>query len=156
MCVCVCAVRIYYSRRMLFYEHLEIMDATKDRGMNLQLQSGWANRAWTQTLAATLGLLVDGLVLQQLQISDAAAGDHEGRERAETFLRLVLGTASKRAWSMAVYDLPGKTFAGFLDPNLHSAAGAVNRCQTDCEIVQKALRLQGDAACADSQVCPRI
>ena len=104
-------------------------------------------------LAATLGLLVDDAVLQQLDISGPAMGDEVAQQRAETFTQLVLRTASKRTWSMSVYDLPGKAFAGLLDPVVQNAARSLAQCQRDCEVVQKAQQLQDDPACSDVEAC---
>ena len=106
--LCLPVARLYYSRRMLFYEHVELLEAAKNREANLQIQAGWASRSWTQVVSATLGLLVDKTALHQLGIKNAP-GDANIRQRAEAFVRLIFGTASKRAWSMSVYDLPGKS-----------------------------------------------
>ena len=133
---------------MLFYEHLEIMEATKDRAMNLALQAGWANRSWCQVVSSTLALLVDEGVLSEIDIRSTAPGDEGAQQRTETFARMVIGTG---AWSMAVYELPGKAFAGLLDEDLHAARSALEQCQSDCEAVQKALQLREDPQCNDCE-----
>ena len=128
-----------------------MLEAAKDRGKNLALQASWANMSWSQVLSSTLGLLVDPAVLEQLEMQKASPADPRATEMAEAFARLVIGTASKRAWSMAVYELPGKAFAGWLDADVYLAQEAFQKSRTDWEIIQRALRLQGDPDCQDSE-----
>ena len=136
---------------MLYYEHLEMLDAAKDREANIQLQAGWACRSWCQVLGSTLGLLTDTTALTQLGIRNATPGDETARHMAKTFVRLIFSTASKRAWSMSVYDLPGKAFAGLLNSDLDAAAESFKTCRSDFEAIQRALELLGDPGCGDTE-----
>ena len=136
---------------MLYYEHLELLDAAKDRAANLQLQAGWANGSWCQVTSATLALLTDEAVLKQLGFKNADRDDSKVRENAELFFQLVCATASKRTWSMSVYDLPGKSFAGLLDSDLFAASRSLEQCRSDRDAVQRAVELQHDRDRADAE-----
>ena len=133
---------------MLFYEHLEILKASKDRQTNMQLQASWANGSWVQVSAATLSLLVDKTVLQHLGFWSCGPDE---RDNIELFLKLVVRTAGKRAWSMSVYELPGKTFAGVLDNDRQEAGKALSRMRTDCETVHKAMEMRLDETCDERE-----
>ena len=73
--------------------------------MNRELQAFWAWRGWLETVAETLGLLGSDRPLQSLRLNVSVEDTIQQQEHADLFYRLTLRSASKRAWSMSIYDV---------------------------------------------------
>ena len=97
------------------------MNATKKRDENHRLQADWAARGWCKTVSTALGILTDSRAVRQLGFHVADPDTATQQADAETMFRLVVGTASQRAWSMSIHDLPPRQFAGVLGQNAHAA-----------------------------------
>ena len=136
----------------MYHDHLQIMDATKSQDDNRTLQAYWASRGWLQTVAETLGLLVTDRTLRSLRLKVTSEDVGQQQERANMFYNLVLGAATKRAWSMSIYDVAPYNWAHLLYYSTRADMQiAMNTLKDDCDIVKKALRLAGDRTCESRQ-----
>ena len=119
--------------------------------MNRELQAFWAWRGWLETVAETLGLLGSDRPLQSLRLNVSVEDTIQQQEHADLFYRLTLRSASKRAWSMSIYDVAPYNWAMLLTDSGFDVAKGLEKLKGDCLIVKKALRLKGDPDCQHRQ-----
>ena len=128
------------------------MEATKDRTENLQLQAGWACREWVECVAEILGLLDQVPILEKMGLDSRKETTKESTELAELFFRLVVRAASKRSWSMAIYDVPPRSFAALLHRNRDKVLKfGTQQIKKDFDIVQKAMQSSARGGHPESQ-----
>ena len=130
---------------------MAILEATKSREQNIKIQAEWSARSWCLTISRTLNILSDAKAVKLLDLHSGAegAGEVETQQAdAEIMFRLVVTSASQRAWSMSICDMAPRNFAGVLGPKPQAS---MDRMQADCEIVMKAVRLAADNDCEDQQ-----
>ena len=98
-------------------EHLRIMEWTKTRADNTQMQAGFASREWASTVGATLACLSDGHALHCLGFDDPSIDllDAEVVGSCGTYFALLVKAASQRAWTMSSWsELPPHQWASVL------------------------------------------
>ena len=138
-------LRLYFCRRPFYHDHIQIIEATKSQEANMQLQASWARRGWLQTTAAILSLLSSDEVLHRLELDRRDSS----QEHAELFYRLVTQAASKRTWSMSIYDIPPRNFASLLHRQPTHVLHGRDQIRSDASVVQKASQKSAERACDD-------
>ena len=128
--------RIYFAQRALRRQHLQLLDVCKDRDASLQLQAGWALGEWCSTIFEVFLPLFDLEALRCLNLLQEDSSSSSQSEDGMTFMRLLVRTASARAWSMLTWShIPPLNFAGILHGDAELRQEALVRMKEDCAIV---------------------
>ena len=128
--------RIYFAQRVLRRQHLVLLDVCKDRDANLQLQAGWALGEWCSIICDIFLPLFDLDALRCLNLLQEESSSSSQSEDAMTFLKLLVRTASAKAWSMLVWsNSPPLNWAGILHCDATLREEALVRMKEDCAIV---------------------
>ena len=137
-------VRIHYAQRPHYVHHLKILEQTKTRKENIQLQANWSNAGWAAEVLAIFELLEEDDVLLTLRLSASQQGLEEvstdASTSAELFTGMLIKQASQRCWSMSMWsELPPLQWCGILDDEPAAARGAFEKLRTDADVVKAAL-----------------
>lgn len=129
--------RIYFAQLPLRHQHLDLLELTKNRETNRQIQASWAMRGWGQTVGNILHMAVDGESLRFLKFGDGNDTQPDCKtEDARTFLRLLVRTASAKAWSMAVWsEIPPLNWAGVIHQDSTMRKQALRRMEEEFQVM---------------------
>lgn len=128
---------------------MELLQETKTRAGNRQVQASFASREWAGTVGDTLAFLSHDLALRSLGFLDVDLDLQDGTQvsSCETFIALLVKAASQRAWTMASWsELPPHQWASVLHEDIRVARSGLARMRKDAEIVLDAWN-----ACADDE-----
>ena len=133
------ALRIFFSQHPLRNEHFLVMELSKSRAGNHQMQAAWAAREWAVTTNSILAFLSNQKALSTLGFSKHPADASAFSEDLALFFRLLVKAASHRAWNMLPWsETQPHCWAGILHSNLAIAKEVLERVKGDVSIVQKA------------------
>ena len=149
--------RIYFAERPLRESHLSVLEKTKDRAANIQMQAGWSNKSFVVDINAILANLRDKYVLERVQLCEKPL-DEQGLKAAtedcEAFFNLCVSMASRRAWTMMVHRVcQPDSWMGLLDETLEFRRDCFATLKKDVEVITRAWNcLQAKDPTVDLQV----
>eukprot|EP00435_Cladocopium_sp_Y103_P063062 s13_g24.t1 len=135
--------QVYFAERPLRTAHLQVLDFTSDRKLNVEQQAGWANKSWTVVIGQIFESLTSPQTLERVKLLERPVHDESGHslQDAERFLTLCLEVASQRAWSMASHsETQPHLWLGICDPDKDLAGNCKTKIQKDAEVVQGAFQ----------------
>ena len=141
-------------QRPLRNEHLNFLELCKARSTNLQVQADWAAKGWAQTLVSLFGVLLEPKSLHWIGLDAPSIVDaSSSRPMARDFVRLMLRTASARAWSMAIWsELPPFSWAAIAHSDEAVRKTALQTMESDYEVVAAATGLVSSSAANASEI----
>ncbi len=140
--VCLHILRIYFAERPLREHHLSVLDMTKDRKENIQMQAGWANKSFAVVISQILGNLHDMEILKRCRLHEKPLEQETlkaATEDCQAFFRLCVATASQRAWTMMVHRVcQPDSWLGVLDEELELRRESFANLREDVDVITTA------------------
>ena len=136
-------LRVYFAERPLRTAHLQVLNFTSDRKLNIEQQAGWSNKSWVVVLREIFENLSSSETLERLKLYERPVNDESGQslEDAKCFFTLCLEVACQRAWSMACHsETQPHLWLGICDPDTGLAGQCKAKIQKDAEVVQAAFQ----------------
>jgi hypothetical protein len=120
-------------------EHLHLLQQTKTRQSNLQVQAGWAAGEWASCVAGTLAFLSRRDALVHLGFVDTKEETDIQPENVQTYFTLMVEAASQRGWNMSVWsEIPPCQFASIMHEDLAVAKSGLTKLKGDAETIEDA------------------
>ena len=125
--------------------HLNFLEATHTRKLNIQKQASLANKRFALQINSIFANLSADPVLERLRLQQKPLTDSEVQQQvddAKHFLNLCYEMAAQRAWTMSSNsEVQPNNWVGLCDQDLELAASTKRKIKHDAGVIQRAHNL---------------